>query len=74
MSSQPLRKSSPQKSSPPADEYEFVPPILRERIDPAQVYAELDKNIGAIKAGRIVPVDGEQFFAELGAELKRLKA
>ena len=74
MSAQPLRKSSSRSVNAGPDAHEFVPPILRERIDPARAIAELEANVAAIKEGRGVAVDGEQFLAELGAELKRLKA
>lgn len=74
MPSQPLRKSSAQGASVGPDEYDFVPPVLRERIDPVRGIAEMEQSIAAIKAGRVVATDGEKFLAELGAEIKRLKA
>ena len=72
MPGQPLRKSSAQGASVGPDEYDFVPPILRERIDPVRGIADMEQSIAAIKAGRVVPRDGEKFLAELRAELKRL--
>lgn len=74
MPGQPLRKSSAQGASVGPDEYDFVPPVLRERIDPVRGIAEMEESIAAIKAGRVVATDGEKFLAELGAEIKRLKA
>ena len=54
------------------DEYDFVPPVLRERIDPVRGIAGMEVHRGD-QGGRVSRRTAK-VFAELGAEIKRLKA
>lgn len=74
MASQPARKLVPAASKPVSDEGEFVPPVLRDKMDPAVVFADLERTLDGIRAGTVPAVDGERFLAELGREIQRLKA
>lgn len=74
MSARPLRRPTARPVNAGPDVHAFVPPILRERVDPARAYADLDASVAASQEGRGAAVDGDQFLAELGAEIKRLKA